>query len=146
MLKRMGKFIHNRKGNMYIQTIIFLLLTVIILLFAVDLIAALMQYQNVTYSTKMLATLIECDGQVTSNIDDQLHRLNVAYGMDMRYEVIDTTYLIGSGRKIQFGNPFTVVIHNTYRLKIADPLFAGPIYFDINMQAKQHGMSEVYWK
>ncbi|QIB69775.1 DUF4320 family protein [Aminipila butyrica] len=146
LLKKIRRLVTERSGDMGLPLMIFTLIAVIIFLFGLEVFSAAIKYQNVTYSSKSIAKVIESDGAVTERAYEQMEALNKSYNMDMTFEVSDVTYFNTRDRSIQFRDPFTVNVRYTASIQLASPLFLDPLVWDINMKADTPGMSEVYWK
>lgn len=143
---KIRKICEERSGTMAVPIIVFLLIAVIIILFAMDIFNAMMKYQNVNYSAKSIAKIIECEGAVTDRAYNHMAELNKNFDMDMTFEVSDVTYFDSRVKSIQFRDSFKVTVKYTCGIKLASPVFSAPIIWNIDMEANVPGMSEVYWK
>ena len=133
-------------GSVFVELIVKFLLVAYVMLLAINLFDVVIKYQNVTYTAKSLAKLVELEGELTDSAQRKLIDLNESFGMDMKFK-IDASYLSPGSNKIQFRNPFTIEVSYEYRLPIIDPVVAkAPIEIPIRMSADVTGMSEVYWK
>lgn len=145
-INKLSPLFKDERGEMMVKTIIFMLITVIIVLFSIDILNVAMKYQNVSYTSKSLAKIIECDGQVTSRIQDYLDELNTNLNMNMTYDVSDVTYINPVEQNIQFRDSFKVTVKDEAKVKILNPIFSPPIEFTLELKSDVNGISEVYWK
>ena len=143
----MRKFIKDRKGSLFVELIIKLIVIAILLLNAINLFDVVLKYQHVSFASKTIAQTVELEGALTSLAYDQMDNMNSNFGMDMSFDISNVSYFNASAHTIQFRDPFTITISYTYKYIIATPLFtATPVSIDIPMRATVNGMSEVYWK
>lgn len=137
---------HEKKGAALPQIIGWLLLTMFLILFFIELMSPIVHKQNVDYIAKQLAKMIEQEGQVTADVQDYLNDLNRSLNTSCTYRVTDVSYKNASRKTIQFMDGFNVVVTDTHEFILATPIGREPITYTIEIQSIAPGRSEVYWK
>jgi len=142
-----NKLIKDKKGSVWIELILKLLIVSLIVLTAVHLFDVAIKYQHVSYTSKAIAKIIELEGALTPTAWQHLDDLNGNFNMDMTFTISDVTFFDPSVRSIQFRDTFRITVDFVYHFPIFDPLFTNvPVMVNIPMRADVLGMSEVYWK
>jgi len=141
------KLIKDNRGSAFVELILKLLITSLIVLTAIHFFDVAIKYQHVSYTSKEIAKIIELEGALTPTAWQRLDRLNDSFGMDMDFTVTDVTFFDPAARTIQFREPFTVTVNFVYQFPILSPVFTStPVTMGIPMRADVQGMSEVFWK
>lgn len=139
------KFQKDRCGNLYVETIVKLLLVATILILTIHVFAMVLQYQHVVYSAKAIAKVVEQNGEYGSEAKDMLIQLNDNFEANMKMEISDVTYFDSSG-KIQFRDSFVISVSDVYTLPIITPYGKKGVNIEVPMKSDVVGISEVYWK
>jgi len=141
------KFIRDKKGSVFVELILELLIVSLIILTAVHLFDVAIKYQHVSFTSKEIAKVVELEGALTASAWQHLDSLNDSFNMDMTFAISGVTYFDPVTRAIQFKDTFTITVNFIYHFPIFDPIFtAAPVMINIPMRADVQGMSEVYWK
>jgi len=144
--QRWKAFFSAREGELLWEPIVVMLIIVIMILNCMNLLQMMVKYQHVHYISKELAQTIELNGQVTSDVKEQLRDLNDKLQTNAKLTVGNVNYF-DSSKKIQFRDSFTVVVEDSYDMTILTPAFSKrPIVLKIPIKSTIEGMSEVYWK
>lgn len=148
MLKKiLSRIRKDKKGEIFVEIVIKFLVITVLILFALNLFDVAIKYQNVSYTAKSIAKVVELEGSLTNTAYEQLNDLNHNFNMDMEFEISDVTYFDSRNKTIQFRDPFTITATYEYDLKILSPIFTTkPVVITIPMKADVSGMSEIYWK
>jgi len=144
---------HDRRGDIFVSTLVSVLVFVVILITFVNLAGVFVTYQNLSYLTKNIARSVELAGGVDGSVeaaislaDAELHT-EFCDGLESTDigTIIDATYIQGS--HIQLRDSFTVRCSTVYRVPIITPRMGlTPVTIDIPLAVSIDGMSEVYWK
>jgi len=139
--------IKDKKGSVFVELILKLLIVSLIVLAAVHLFDVAIKYQHVSFTSKEIAKVVELEGALTATAWEHLSNLNDSFNMDMSFAISDVTYFDPAARSIQFRDTFTITVNYVYRFPVFDPIFtAVPVMINIPMRADVSGMSEVFWK
>lgn len=137
---------NNRRGELLMQPIIIMLFITILVLNSMNLYYMVLKYQYVHHIAKEIAQTIELNGQVTSEVDQQLRELNGNLQTKAALEIQNISYFNNQTKTIQFRDPFTVKVSDVYEMEIFNPSFSKPLVLKIPIESTISGMSEVYWK
>lgn len=136
------KSILNKKGEgTYIDTVVFILVAVMFIAFALNLFSIISAKQQLDVCADQLTRQIQLAGEVNATTDSLFRTLCGGIGSveNVSYTV-DTTY--HSGSKIQLGTPFRVMV--TAKAYLGG--FGDFGLFPIELVASGAGISEEYWK
>ena len=144
--RRITKMLKDKKGSMYVEILVFFLVVTVTVLTSINFYNVIINYQHVTYMAKSLAKTIELEGSVTDTAYEKLEALNQNFNIEAEMEISDVKYFDSFEKTIQFRDPFTVTISDTFELEVLSPMFSDPVIINIPLQSTITGMSEVYWK
>lgn len=142
ILKKLQK---EKCGNLYVETIVKLLLMAVILILTIHIFAMVLQYQHVVYSAKAITKVVEQEGVYGEQAKNMLIELNNNFNSNMQMDIEDVTYFDSTG-KIQFRESFTITVSDVYNFPIITPYGKKGVYIKVPMKSDVVGISEVYWK
>lgn len=146
VFSKLNAFHRNQNGELLMEPIVKLLLITILLLNSMNLFQMVMKYQHIHYIAKEIAQTVELDGQVSDSVYTQLNKLNNSLKTEAKIEISNVQYFNNYKKTIQFREPFTVKIEDTYEMEILNPAFSPPVTIKVPIESTISGMSEVYWK
>ena len=141
MKKKIGKILRSERGDVsYIGSYVYILVTVILIVFVIDVFHIISVKQEMDHMADQLVKQIQLNGGTNSDTDDLFAflsgQMNDVRNLD--YQVTSTARV----NKIQIGTPFYVTVTGSCSL--------GGIWdfnlVTINMRAQGAGVSEHYWK
>ena len=141
MKKKIGKILWSERGDVsYIGSYVYILVTVILIVFVIDVFHIISVKQEMDHMADQLVKQIQLNGGTNSDTDDLFAflsgQMNDVRNLD--YQVTSTARV----NKIQIGTPFYVTVTGSCSL--------GGIWefnlVTINMRAQGAGVSEHYWK
>ncbi|MDD4566118.1 MAG: DUF4320 family protein [Eubacteriales bacterium] len=145
-MDKLKKLLKDKRGSLYFELLVFFLVVTVWIMTSINFYNAVINYQNINYMAKSLAKTIELEGAVTGEVYDKMEALNENFNIDADMKITNIRYYDSFSKTIQFRDPFTVTVSDTFRLEVLSPLFSDPVYLDIPLSASITGMSEVYWK
>jgi len=143
----------DRRGDIFVNTLISVLVFTVVLITFVNLAGVFVTYQNLSYLTKNIARSVELAGGVDFAVEAKIAvadaelRGRFCDGLESTAtgEIITADYF--SGSHIQLRDRFTVTCRCIYKVPIITPkLGLEPVTIDIPLAVTIEGMSEVYWK
>lgn len=152
-MKKLQRLCQDQRGDIFVSTILSVLVFVAIMVSFINLAGVFVTYQNLSYLTKNIARSVELAGGVDESVEakiaiaDRELRNDFCDGLDSAAsgDIISANYF--SGSRIQLRDSFTVTCRCTYKVPIITPqLGLEPITIDIPLAVSIEGMSEVYWK
>ncbi len=133
-----GKLKEN-KGDFGIKGAIILVIASIILVLSISVIGTVNSKSKLDSIANQLARYISVKGVVDSEVYAEQTRLITNSGLDCTVSV-NATYISGT-KRIQFGDPFTVVVEYPTKFGVG-----GILAMPVTIRSKDEGRSEVYWK
>lgn len=136
------KLLHSKKGEAaYIETAVFIIAAAMFIAFAVNLFSVITAKQQLDMCADRLTRQIQLTGEVSAETDSLFVLLcgdiksadNISYTVDTAYH---------SGKKIQLGTPFRVIV--TAKAYLGG--FGDIKLFPLELVSSGAGISEEYWK
>lgn len=152
-MKPLQRLLHDRRGDIYVSTILSVLVFVVIMITFVNLAGIFTTYQSLSYLTKNVARSVELAGSVDGTVEAAISRADSELTSDFcaGLESTDSGDIVSAsfiqGNRIQLRDSFTVTCRCVYKVPIITPqLGLEPVTIDIQLAVSIEGMSEVYWK
>ena len=142
--RRIAALVNDRRGDMFVETLVKLVVVTVFLLSLVEFYAIFIKYQNVNFVARRMVRAIEVSGG-TQGIGTMFSNISTQVKLNGATYTIEAVYCNGNGG-IQLRDTFTVEVKYTYYFTVFSPNFSPPLRIPINMSAKFGGMSEVYHK
>lgn len=142
MQERISKYLKEKKGEMYIDLAIGLLVLVVFVIALGTVFPVFVHKQNIDAAARQIARMAEVSGSTGDPVQELID--NSDFGLDT--VEFDTTYYNASLKQIQFKTPFEVTVTKTIELELIRPMIGSPITIPINLSSTAHGISEQYWK
>lgn len=133
------KILKDNKGSGYIDCIFVVLITVLMVAFTMKVYPVFITKNNLDKFASEIVREAETTGQIGNSVQDRITKLKKNLG---NVDSIDwkVNYVYGTN-KIQLGDPIEVTVKKKVNIGFFD--FGS---FPINLQGKDSGFSEVYWK
>lgn len=132
------KVLKSRKGEGYIDVVITVLVSMMMIVLAVNTFQFLSIKQTMDYMSDELLHTATQDGKVGSNTTDKRRELEEETGLTLTSCTWDT----GGKSQVQLGDKITLTL--TYKTKFAGLGTIAEI--PMTLTTKQSGLSEHYWK
>lgn len=146
MKSKRKSYIRNDRGEMvYINTVVYILVVVVMLAVILDVLAVVMTKQKLDAAADQVTRQIQLAGKVDADTSALLDYLADDLGKAGRVTyTVDTTYIsrAGTSTAIQLGTPFFLTLTADVELGGFWQITGLPI----TLQAKAAGVSERYWK
>ncbi len=133
------KKLKENKGEFSIKGAVILLLASIILVLSISVLGTVNSKSKLDSVSNQLARYISIRGIVDASVAAEQARLIASSGLDCSV-TISATYISGSQR-IQFGDPFTVIVEYPTKFGVG-----GLLSVPVTIKSKDEGRGEVYWK
>ena len=104
----------------------------------------LIKKQELDYIAKTVVRRIERDGMAGGELWRTLNDLRNETGVSA--DVTWNGAFNGASSKIQIRDRFTVTARYTVQVRLFEPSFTSPVFFNVPIQKTLTGVSEVYWK
>ncbi|WP_243007563.1 DUF4320 family protein [Paraclostridium sordellii] len=136
---RILKLLKDKKGGGYIDVAVMVLVFALVMACALNVYPAFVVKSNLNKFASEIVREAETTGQIGSSVQDRINKLKNNLG---NVDSIDwkVNYIYGTN-KIQLGDPIEV----TVKKKVNIGFFKFGLY-PIQLQSKDSGFSEVYWK
>lgn len=133
------KILKDNKGSGYIDCIFVVLITVLMVAFTMKVYPVFITKNNLDKFASEIVREAETTGQIGNSVQDRITKLKKNLG---NVDSIDwkVNYVYGTN-KIQLGDPIEVTVKKKVNIGFFD--FGS---FPIDLQGKDSGFSEVYWK
>ena len=137
----MLNFLKSRRGEGYIDVVVALLCSMMVLVLAINTFALLTQNQNLDYFAKELLATAGSDWQISDNVSERYDELAADTGL--RPEVAwEAQYADSSRKTVQLGD--TVRITLTIHTKLEG--FGERLSLPVTLTARHSAVSQRYWK
>ncbi len=140
------QLICDQRGEIIVDTLVMLIVSVVILMTLIEFLGVFMTFQNVNFIGKRLARAVEVSGSVQgldTTFDELCDKTKMAGDIDYQ---IQASYCDSGNRRIQLRDTFTLTVSYTYYLNIFTPDFAPPLRLTFPLTSRVIGMSEVFYK
>lgn len=135
------KLLCNKKGDGYIDTVVAVLITMMIIVFALNVFSFFTIKQDIDYFAKEMLYAATTSGRTADEVSARYIDLCDELGFSPSYSFTGTDYYNTSTEKVQLGD--TVIVTITYETYVKGlGLFKVPI----TIKACHSGLSQKYWK
>ena len=135
----MKKFLKNKKGEGYVDSAILILVSVLMIAFAVKVYPVFVAKSQLNHFANEIVREAEVTGQIGDSVNSRTDKLKKEL-IDVDSIKCDAKYLNGT-KKIQLNDSINVTVEK--KMNIGFFSFGS---FPINVQAKDSGFSEVFHK
>ena len=137
----MEKIIKSNRGNGYIETVVGVFCSVLLLMLIINTFSLLALRQNMDYYTKELLKTATIDGKISSNVTERQNELTAETGIPPTNVEWNTTYFNFTQKTVQFGDKIelTITCRTTFK---GFGIFSIPV----TMTSKHSGLSQRYHK
>ena len=139
----------NKKGEAYIDVAIKLLISITLIVFAINAFSAFMTYRDMDVMSKEILEVATYYGTTDTNNEHVKHAIDV-YKKENRLATTNVEiktesggYTEGSNSHVQLGKSITVTVSDEHPL-VGFGIFSKT--FSVPMSIQHTGLSEVYWK
>lgn len=137
----MLKSLRNRKGEGYIDTVIAVLVSMMLIVFALNVFSFFTLKQDLDYFAKEMLYSATTSGRTTNEVSVRYVALCEEFGFSPSYSYTGTDYYNASTGKVQLGD--TVIVTITYNTYVKG---LGVFKVPITIKACHSGLSQMYWK
>ena len=137
----MKKIIKSNRGDGYIEVVVGVFCSVLLLVFIINTFTLLVVKQNMDFYTKELLKTATIDGQISDNVATRQAQLTAETGITPTSVTWNTTYFNASQKTVQFGEKIELTI--TYQTTFKG---FGIFNVPITLTAKHTALSQRYWK
>lgn len=137
----MLKSLRNRKGEGYIDTVIAVLVSMMLIVFALNVFSFFTLKQDLDYFAKEMLYSATTSGRTTNEVSVRYVALCEELGFSPSYSYAGTDYYNASTGKVQLGD--TVIVTITYNTYVKG---LGVFKVPITIKACHSGLSQMYWK
>ena len=136
----MIKALINNRGEGYIDVVISVLVSMMVIILALNVFSFLTLKQDMDYFAKEMIYSASAYGKTTGEVNNRNAELVAETGLNPTI-TWQTTYFNASARTVQLGNTITVTL--TYSTYVKG---FGVFKIPITLTAKHSGLSQKYWK
>lgn len=133
------KYLENKKGGGYIDAVIVILVSSLMIAFAVNVYPVFVAKSQLDHFANEIVREAEVTGQIGDSVNSRINKLKKEL-IDVDSIKWDVKYLNGT-KKIQLNDPINVTVEK--KMNIGFFTFGS---FPINVPGKDSGFSEVFWK
>ena len=138
---RIKRILLSRRGEGYIDVVVAMLCSMMVLVLAINTFSLLKQRQDLDYFAKELLATAVTDGQIASNVSARYEELAADTGL--RPEVAwEASYVDSSRKTVQLGD--TIKITLTLHTKLVE--FGERVSVPVTLTARHSAVSQRYWK
>ena len=131
----------NRSGSGYIDVIVGVLASTLLLVFCLNAFTLITAKMNLDHYTKELVKTATIDGQISTNITTRRTQLTAETGIVPHTVTWNTTYFNATQRTVQFGDKIEVTV--TYRTRFRG---FGAFSIPVTLTSTHSGLSQRYFK
>lgn len=136
----MIKVLKSRRGDGYIDVVVFVLVSMMVIVLALNVFSFLTIKQDMDYFAKEMIYSATTGGKTIGEVDTRYNELVNETGL-MPTVTWQTAYFNSINKTVQLGNTITVTLTNhTYVQGF------GVVRIPITLTAKHSGLSQKYWK
>lgn len=135
----MKKFLKNKKGEGYVDSAILILVSVLMIAFAVKVYPVFVAKSQLNHFANEIVREAEVTGQIGDSVNSRIDKLKKEL-IDVDSIKWDVKYINGT-KKIQLNDSINVTVEK--KMNIGFFSFGS---FPINVPGKDSGFSEVFWK
>ncbi|WP_343349228.1 DUF4320 family protein [Terrisporobacter petrolearius] len=135
----MKKFLKNKKGEGYVDSAILILVSVLMIAFAVNVYPVFVAKSQLDHFANEIVREAEVTGQIGDSVNSRINKLKKEL-VDVDSIKWDAKYISGT-KKIQLNDSINVTLEK--KMNIGFFTFGS---FPINVQARDSGFSEVFHK
>ncbi|HWQ77868.1 MAG TPA: DUF4320 family protein [Anaerovoracaceae bacterium] len=139
ILKKLYRRLRDKGGEMLTHTVLTVITYFILTAVVINVLILTFHFFSLHYTARAVARVIEREGGLTDEAYEMLHDLNDDFH-------ISAELTSRPASKIQYMEPFEVVIEDEHIMTIMTPVGLDPVEYDFPMKATVTGMSEVFWK
>ena len=143
---RAGKILKNNKGSDYVSELFKFAIIMALIISFTALPEPFMKKLSLNSMTTSIARAVETTGEINEDVEKLIEEYKAETGLNPSITWSGNFVNVGSNRRIQIRQKFTLTLTDKVVIKIAEPSFTGPINIEIPIKKTVRGMSEVYWK
>lgn len=139
-MKRIINILKNNRAEGYIDTVISILVSTMVIVFALNVFSFLTIKQDMDYFAKEMIEAATVNGTTTGKTSDRYYELAEETGLTPAC-YWEAAYYNTSNRLVQLGDAITVTLEYETYLK-----GFGIFQIPVTLKAKHSGLSQKYWK
>ena len=144
IIKFLRRMLPDDHGTFFIDSLIAMTIFISLVFSFLTIPEVLIKKQELDYIAKTAVRRIERDGMAGSELWVTLNDLRNETGVSA--DVTWNGAFSGSNSKIQIRERFTVTARYTVQVRLFEPSFTAPVFFNVPIEKTLSGVSEVYWK